>query len=61
MPRTPKGDPPLDAMVGIRCTKEEREVYRAAAKAAGQTLSAWLKKLADDALRASRPTPRRKA
>lgn len=54
MPRIPKGDPPLDAMIGIRCTKDEREAYRAAARAAGQTLSAWLKKLADDALRAAK-------
>lgn len=40
--------------VGIVCTSPDKIAYRAAARAAGQTLSAWLKKLADDALRAAK-------
>ena len=61
MPRTPKGDPPKSKMIWARVTEEFHEAVTKAAAAEERTLSSFVERAVGVALRASRPTPRRKA
>ena len=50
-PKRPRGRPrlldPASVRLNLRLTPAEREKYKAAAKAAGVSLTIWLKSLAD--------------
>jgi hypothetical protein len=50
----PPGRPPQDdavrvRMIRVRCTEDQEARWRAAADAAGEDLSTWLRELADEA------------
>lgn len=49
--RPKKGGCASETLPPIRVTPHQKENYRAAAKSAGLSLSAWLKKIADENIR----------
>ena len=54
-----KSDTSSEVLPPVRVTPEQKEVYRAAAKSEGITLSAWLKKAAHEKL-TQRQAPKEK-
>jgi len=48
--RPPKADSSSEVLPPVRVTPEQKEIYKAAAKSEGLSLSAWLKRAAQEKL-----------